>query len=366
MRLFSAHGPGRRRALLLSLAVTSLAVTSLAACGNNGAGGSEDAADAATTPIVTVQTAQVARSAFTPTVRAVGTVVPSPAGYAELSAPAPARVARVLVTPGQSVHAGDVLVELDAAALRAASGGASAAREAAQQAYDRAVRLAQEGILPRKAVEQASSDLAQANAAAVGAKHTYALSTLRAPITGVITRMTAVSGASVDPAQVLVAVADPRALQILLQLSPADAARVRAGASVTILESDAPSAPVIAHGAITTVGAAIDSATRAVPTRVRVTSSSRPLRMGETVVGTIAAAGAGSALSVPAVALVPDSAGFKVYVVRNGVAYATPVEIGARGDSLVQIVSGLSAGQVVVTSGAYGLEDSSKVTVPKR
>jgi membrane fusion protein (multidrug efflux system) len=71
-------------------------------------------------------------------------------------------------------------------------------------------------------------------------------------------------------------------------------------------------------------------------------------------------------MSIPANALVPDSAGFKVYVVKNGVAYATPVEIGTRGDSLVQVTKGLTAGQTVVTTGAYGLEDSSKVIVPKR
>lgn len=329
--------------------------------------GRKDAGDAGeVTPIVTVETARVTTASFSPVVRAVGAVVSSPKGYAELSAPAPSRVARVLVTAGQVVRSGDVLVELDAAALRAAASGADAARNAAQSAFDRATRLAQQGILPRKAVDQASADLAQANAAAVGAGRTYALSTLRAPISGVVTKMNAVTGASVDPAQVLVAVADPKALQVLLQLSPADAGGTRAGASVTFFDNDSPSAPTVARGVVTTVGAAIDSATRAVPVRVRISSSTRPLRLGETLTGKVASAGTTSAMSVPSAALVPDSAGFRVYVVKDGVAYATPVEIGARGDSLVQIIKGLSVGQTIVTTGAYGLEDSSKVTVPKR
>ena len=339
------------------------ALIALAACSKKADTGDEDAT---ATPLVTVETAPVSIASFTTTVRAVGSVVSSPKGYAELSAPAPSRVARVLVTAGQKVGAGDVLVELDAAALRAAAGGADAAREAAQRAYDRAVQLAQEGILPRKAVEQASSDLAQANAAAVGARRTYALSTLRSPISGVVTRMTAVTGASVDPTQVLVAVADPAALQVLLQLSPTDAAGVRPGSPVTLFDNDAPSASAIGHGLVATVGAAVDSASRAVPIRVRVVSSTRPLRLGETLTGKVAYAAPTSAMSIPADALVPDSTGFKVYVVRGGVAYATPVEIGTRGDSIVQITKGLSAGQTVVTTGAYGLEDSSKVTVPKR
>ena len=340
------------------LALSALLV--LSACGKKDTGEESDV-----TPVVTVETAQVRTAAFAPTVRAVGTVVSSPTGYAELSAPAPSRIARVLVTAGQSVKAGEALVELDAAALRAASGGADAALAAAQSAYDRASQLAQQGIVARKTVDQARSDLAQAQAAAVGARRTYALSTLRAPISGVVTRMSAVTGASADPAQVLVAVADPRALQVLLQLSPADAGAVHPGALVSLAENDTPSAPSVARGVVSTIGAAIDSATRAVPVRVRVTSSTRPLRLGETLTGKVATTGATSAMSIPAAALVPDSAGFKVYVVKQGVAHATPVEVGTRGDSLVQITKGLAVGQTVVTTGAYGLEDSSKVSVPK-
>jgi membrane fusion protein, multidrug efflux system len=345
------------RRLLFVLAASSV----LSACGKSDTGGEADVA-----PVVTVETAQVTTAAFIPMVRAVGTVVSSPTGYAELSAPAPSRIARVLVTAGQSVKSGEALVELDAATLRAASTGADAALAAAQSAYDRASQLAQQGIVPRKTVDQATSDLAQAKAAAVAAHRTYALSTLRSPISGVVTKMNAVTGASADPAQVLVAVADPGALQVLLQLSPVDAGSVRRGAPVSFADNDTPSASVVARGAVIAIGAAVDSATRAVPVRVHVASSTRPLRLGETLTGKIAVTGSKSAMSVPSDALVPDSAGFKVYVVKRGVAYATPVEIGTRGDSLVQITRGLAVGQTVVTTGAYGLEDSSKVTVPKR
>ena len=329
--------------------------------------GKKDASDEGdVTPVVTVETAQVTSAAFTPTIRAVGTVVSSPAGYAELSAPVASRISRVLVTGGEAVQSGQVLIELDATSTRAAASGAAAALIAAQSAYDRASRLAKQGILPRKAVDQAASDLAQANAAAVGARHTYALSTLRSPISGVVTKMNAITGASADPAQVLVAIADPKALQVILQLSPSDAGSVRTGAGVVLAENDAPPGTPVAQGTVIAVGVAIDSATRAVPVRIRVGSSARPLRFGETLTGTISLTGSATALSIPAAALVPDSTGFKVYVVKGGRAYSTQVEIGTRGDSLVQIIKGLIAGQTVVTTGAYGIEDSSKVIVSKR
>jgi RND family efflux transporter MFP subunit len=336
-------------------------ILAIAACGRG------DAGDTATsTPVVTVETARVAAANFSPAVRAIGVVVASPAGYAELSAPSAARISRVLVTSGQTVRAGQVLVELDVSALQADARGADAALAAAQSAYDRASRLSQQGILPRKAVDQARADLAQANAAAITARRVYTLSTLRSPISGVVTRMNAVTGASADPAQILVAIANPKELQVLLQLSPADAGSVRDNAVVTLSDSDSPSAAEVARGTVLSVGAAIDSTSRAVPVRVHITSSSRPLRLGETLSGRIALARSTDAIAVPAAALVPDSAGFRVYVVRDGTAYATPVEVGARSDSLVQITRGLTAGEIVVTAGAYGLADSSKVTVPGR
>ena len=353
------------RALVVGLA--ALVVSTTTAC-RKGGGGDEDEAGGAPTamPTVAVGTTTATEASFRPMIRAIGVVSPTPGGYAELSAPAPARISRVYVTVGQPVRAGQELVALDAAPFAAAASGASAAREAAQRAYDRQVELSKEGIVARKAVDQAAADLAQANAAAVAAQHTYTLSMLRAPISGVVTRLAAVTGAAADPSQVLVAVANPAALAIVLQVSADDAGNVHPGEAVTLYEKDNPTAPSIGRGAVVTVGAAIDTVTHAVPVTVRPGKTTRPLRLQETVTGEIATTGAASGVSVPMAALIPDSAGsYHVFVVKGGVARATPVETGARSDSTVQITKGVGAGDVVVTTGAYGIEDSAKVAVPK-
>jgi hypothetical protein len=39
---------------------------------------------------------------------------------------------------------------------------------------------------------------------------------------------------------------------------------------------------------------------------------------------------------------------------------------GARGEALVEIVRGLAAGETVVTTGAYGVDDSAKIARPLR
>ena len=70
------------------------------------------------------------------------------------------------------------------------------------------VRLVQAGILAQKDSDQAAADLAQARAAAVTSRRAQQLATLRAPLAGVVTAMSAVLGASVDPSQSVPPVSD--------------------------------------------------------------------------------------------------------------------------------------------------------------
>jgi membrane fusion protein (multidrug efflux system) len=137
---------------------------------------------------------------------------------------------------------------------------------------------------------------------------------------------------------------------------------VRPGAEVSLTSGeDAAGAEPLGTGAVTSIGASVDSVSRAVAVRVRVTHPVRTLRIGESVAGRISIGVHPHALVVPAEALVPDGDAFKVFVVQDGLARARTVTVGSRADSLVEITAGLIAGDTVVTYGAYGLEDSVKV-----
>jgi membrane fusion protein (multidrug efflux system) len=92
----------------------------------------------------------VAPQAFTETLGAIGTVVSRAGHAATLSAPAAGLVSKILVTGGQTVRAGQTLVELDQAPFQAAVQSANAALAVAERANERQQRLAQEGIIPRK------------------------------------------------------------------------------------------------------------------------------------------------------------------------------------------------------------------------
>jgi multidrug efflux pump subunit AcrA (membrane-fusion protein) len=69
------------------------------------------------------------------------------------------------------------------------------------------------------------------------------------------------------------------------------------------------------------------------------------------------------ALTVPASALVntPDGTSAVMVVGSDDRAHQQKVEVGVHQGDQVQIVSGLQSGQRVITSGAYGLRDNTRV-----
>jgi RND family efflux transporter MFP subunit len=326
----------------------------------------DESTDAAVTA-VGVRTAVVTTQPFFETLGTIGAVEPRAGHVALLSAPAPTRVTQVFVSAGKIVSRGTTLVALDQSILREAARASDAALVAAQRTHERARTLSAAGILPRKDLEQATADLAKARADVANQRRILQLSILRSPIAGVVTKMNAVLGAAVDTNQPLVEVADPTSVDILLSVGPTEAATVHPGAKVNIRSGEKATGEVLGVGTVLDVAGIIDSASRSVSVRVRAATTTRPLRLGETIYGEITLATRENAVVAPIDALVPDGDGFKVFVVdQSGIAHARPVTVGGRTDKVAEIKSGLRGGETIVTYGAYGLDDSVKVVVQKK
>ncbi|MEP7382293.1 MAG: efflux RND transporter periplasmic adaptor subunit [Gemmatimonadota bacterium] len=344
------------------LVCTLLLLTLSVGCSNNDGA----PAEASIVAEVAATVEPVGTQDFDESIEAVGTVTPRTGQVASLAAPAPARVAKVFVTAGSTVRAGDPLIEFEHAPFDAAAASAESALQTAEQAADRTKRLAEAGVLPRKDAEAAAAELSSARSNAIAARRIRDLTTLRAPISGAVTRISAVLGANVDPSQQLVDVANVRALDVVLTVSPADASRARAGQRVTIYAGSTASGDPIATGRIGEVAAVVDSASGGVMLRVALAETKRMMRISEVVMGRVAVAHHANAITVPDAALVPTGEAFQVFVVDSAqVAHATPVTIGGRSNGVVWISSGLEGGERVVTKGAFGIDDGSTIVSAK-
>lgn len=322
----------------------------------------ESEKSAAAHPEVTAEISEVRVEPYTESVGAIGTVVGRPGGTARLSSPIQSRISAVRVVPGQTVGRGAVLVTLDQTAFVAATRSAEAALASAQKNYERTKRLVDEGISPRKDLEQATADLAKARADASTASRSQQLSVLRSPISGIVTSVSATLGGSADPSQPLVEISDPSLLDIVFNVTPELASRITPGSKVTLSSGQTGGGEALGVATVLDVSGAVDTLSHAVSVRAHAPTTRLPLRISQTVFGQIAIAVHPNAIVVPAQALVPEGDGFKVFVVdRNMIAHSRAVTVGGKNDVTAEILTGLKAGEKVVTAGAYGVDDSAKI-----
>lgn len=340
--------------------VLSCAVMCLAC--NKGADATTDGAEKKPAAEVTATIDTVKTSPFAETIDGVATVIARVGHIALLAAPSPTRVTKIFVAVGDHVRADAPLVELEQPTFDAAVSSAEAALRAAEQAAARASRLVEAGVAPRKDAEIAAAELEAAKLNAVTARRARDLSHVQAPFAGVVTRLQAAVGANVDVGQPLVEITDPSVLDAVISVAPADASGIRAGQSAQIFEGNAAGSEPIATAVVADISAVVDSATRGVPIRLSIRTNARTLRVGESVFARIVVAQHDKAVVIADDALVPTGEGFHVFVVDSaGVAHARDVTVGGRSAHHLWITKGLAPGELVVTKGAYGMDDGAKV-----
>jgi membrane fusion protein (multidrug efflux system) len=255
-------------------------------------------------------------------------------------------------------------VALDQSVWDAEARQAEAVAQSARLEHERLSRLVAEGILPRRDLEQAAAQLAQAEAALAAATRTERQAMLRSSIAGVVVRMDAVLDGSVDATTTLVEIVDPDALEGLFRVSASDAARMVAGAGVEVTAAGSGGGDLLARGRVRFVSPALDLTTRTVEVRVDLFSTTRTLRIGEALSGQLEVSVHADAVVVPIEAIVPGDDGEQVFVVDGeGAAHARSVVIGGRSATEAEVLEGLQAGEVVVVHGAYGVTDGAHVRV---
>ena len=182
---------------------------------------------------------------------------------------------------------------------------------------------------------------------------------LRAPRNGEITEKMVIEGQAVKPGDNLFLIADSRSLWVDLSIFEQDAAAVRVGASAAVRVDAVPSHTF--RGQVTFIYPQLDDRTRTLTARVEVDNTRGELRPGMYTTAELQTAGR-RAVSVPIAAVLPTGTRDIVFVNRGDGRFAPrEVRVGARGDSLVEILAGLKAGDEVVASATYLLDSESNL-----
>ena len=267
--------------------------------------------------------------------------------------------------------------------------------DAAQKLYASRQDLFKQGALPRKDLDAAAVSLAQAKSAydtarkhldslnAVGkqaaiksaggqltsakgkllaSQAQLSYSEIRSPIDGVITDRPLYPGEMASTSTPLLTVMNLSQVIAKAHIPQSDAVLLRKGDKATIsapgLESSLP-------GTVTVVSPALDPNSTTVEIWVQAANPDQQLRPGVTAQISITAETVHNALVAPPASLLNLNGNqAQVMVVDSqNVAHSRDVRIGIQTPEEAQIVSGLKAGERVVTQGAYGLPDQTKVKI---
>lgn len=304
-------------------------------------------------------------------ITALGELKVNEQAYAEVGTPIPARVVRLVASPGQSVRRGQPLAELQSVELgqaRAQRTAALARMELARTTLERKRGLAAERIVSRgelqraeAAAAEAEADLRAAEAAVdalgVGSSGASGQSgfSLLAPISGTVLERTAVQGQTADPSRSLFRIGDLSRLWLVVQAPERDAVRVRTGSAAEIVLAALPGQKL--QGTVDWIGREVDAHSRTVPVRLILPNQDGRLKPGMFATAWIRTGGEGEqVVAVPATALQRMDNQWVVFLSRGGGKFEVrPVERGRDLGNEVAVLSGLKPGEPVVVEGAFVL-----------
>lgn len=322
---------------------------------------------------VSVATVVARVDTLTDRVTGSGTVVPSLAADWTIYAPGSAEVAELPKKEGDAVAVGDLLVRFDVAAIaqevsnsELAESQARSRVEAAKTEFVKVTKLSDGGYVARNVLDAAKTELAAAQAAlnlATGevalAQSHEAETSIHAKFAGVVNKVwhakgDAVIAAETDP---VIRVVDPARLQVVAPLPMVDLVRISPGMPASIVPPGGPGEP----GTVAMRSTVADPTTRTAELRLSFTGPTT-LALGAPVDVDIVIATHPDLLIVPRAAIQHDDDTSFVYVAgADNVAHRKAVQIGIGTRTQVQILSGITAGEKVITSGFDQIADGTPI-----
>jgi len=341
--------------------VSILAATALATAGCFGgeAQGRPGTGGEAPTAIP-VAASRVARTDLTRDVILTGPV--EPLRLVGVNSRSAGTVLSVRVVEGDRVRPGQLMAELDARETAAQLERAKALAGTAEAAFRRAEQLRAADLIAEAEFETARAGYLTARSDVELWQTRLAFSRIEAPGAGVVLRKYVEAGSAVSPDQRMFDVADDSLLVVRVRMSELDVVRVRAGDSVRVQLDAYPGETL--RGWVRRVFPSADPETRLVPVEVALRDRNKvAIRPGFLARARFALERRPGVLAVPAAAVGASPIGPFVYVVQADTLVRRNIRTGLAAEGRVEVLAGLDAGDLVVTSGQMSLREGAPVRV---
>lgn len=322
-----------------------------------------------------VRVAPLRRGTIERTLTAYGTAVAAPGGVRSIAFPFECRVVEVTANVGQTVAAGDTLLQIEPSAdARLALDTAQSNQDAAGKVLRDTQARFQAHLATNAELQTAQSTVRDAGLKlqSLRDRSPGADGLVKAPAAGLVTKLPAAPGTVVPAGSSLAELAVENRFEVRLGIAPADAAEVKNGQTVHLfavqVSGDAKETAV--EGSVRVVGGSVDPATRMVDAFVALgeqANGAAPILIGSYLRAEIVLEKK-DALLVPRAAVLPAENGTEdvLFTIKSDHAVKHEVKTGIDDGVNVELTGGetdLQEGTNVVTEGNYELEDKMAVEV---
>lgn len=269
---------------------------------------------------------------------------------------------------GQTVKQGQLLLELDSSTDHADLQGLLAEQKLAQLRVERAARMIEKKFIAQADLDQQQAQLDEANAAVNSKRTLIDKKQIKAPFSGELGIRRVDVGKFLDKGAAIVSLQQLDPIYLDFTLPERHIARLELNQPVDITVQAYPER--VFSGRIQAIDPVISSDARAVRVRAKLDNHDKKLRPGMFAQVRIDSAQPRTILSLPDTAISYNPYGNSVFLIVAGQAGTTvqsrQIATGQTRDGRVEVLSGLNAGDRVVSAGQVKLRNGMAVTVDSK
>lgn len=263
-------------------------------------------------------------------------------------------------TEGQRVAAGDLLVELDSAEIRADLTRAEASLKQKRSQFSRSRTLGETRVVSDAELEELEAGVLMAEADVRGARARLDNSYIRAPFPGTVGLRHVSLGDLVGPDTLITTLDDTRLIKLEFTIPETFLSSLESGMPIEAHSNVYPDRDFV--GRVGTIDSRIDPVTRSLTVIAELPNEDDAIRPGMFLTVAVEKERE-NVLLIPEEALVPRQGRQFVFVIEDGKAVERQVELGARAPGLAEVRSGLAVGDTIITEGTQKVRNGAAVEI---
>jgi membrane fusion protein (multidrug efflux system) len=281
------------------------------------------------------------------------------------------KVVHIAFSPGATVQRGDLLVQQDISSETAQLRSDEATLALKKANHDRAKELRAENVVTQAAYDQALAEFKQAQAAIESIRTIIAKKTIRAPFAGRLGIRLVNLGQNLDGGEPIVSLQALDPIFVNFSLPQNQIAQIQPGLPVRITTDSLPDEAI--EGRITAMNPQVEEDTRNIRIQATVDNPRERLRPGMFVKVDVVQPEQNEVLAIPTTAVLYAPYSDSVFILekkpaekggQDGLVLRQQfVRLGAQRGDYVAVLSGLKAGEQVVSTGVFKYRNGQSVVV---